>query len=358
VVFVSIGVIDSGARARGTLPLAVRSSELTPALGAWSAWHEAGPIRLGISSCLLGEQVRFDGGHKRDRFLTDELGPWVEWVGVCPEVELGMGVPRPSVRLVEQDGVVRLVSPATGEDFSARMRAYARKRVAELQELELDGYVLKKNSPSCGLLRLKVYGAASGGMPVRRDGSGLFAQVLQEAWPHLPLEEEGRLGDAKIRENFVERIFCRNRWRTFVRRGRSRRRLVEFWTAHKMLVRAHDEQAYQRLGRLVGSAGKGEGAEHYERFEREFFAALAAQATRRRHANVLQHALGYLRELLEPVERAQLASSIDDYRRGLLPLVVPLALLRFQIRKHGVVYLAAQLYFDPHPKELMIRNHV
>jgi uncharacterized protein YbgA (DUF1722 family)/uncharacterized protein YbbK (DUF523 family) len=336
----------------------VRSSELAPALGAWSAWHEAGPIRLGISSCLLGEKVRFDGGHKRDRFLVEELGPWVEWVAVCPEVESGMGVPRPSVRLVEQGGVVRLIAPATGQDFGARMRAYARKRVAELQELELDGYVLKKNSPSCGLLRLEVYDAASPVGPVRRDGTGLFAAALSGAWPHLPLEEEGRLGDARIRENFVERVFCRNRWRTLVRRGRSRRRLVEFWTAHKMLVRAHDEAAYQRLGRLVGSAGQGTLPELYGRFEREFFAALGVQATRRRHADVLRHALGYLRELLDPFERAELASAVDDYRRGLLPLVVPLTLLRSQIRKHGVPYLAAQLYFDPHPRELMIRNHV
>jgi uncharacterized protein YbbK (DUF523 family)/uncharacterized protein YbgA (DUF1722 family) len=338
----------------------VRSSQIQPEHGAWHAWHdEAQPIRLGVSSCLLGEEVRYDGGHKRDAFLVDELGRWIEWVGVCPELELGMGVPRPSVRLVEvpseDGGGLRMLAPDTGEDFTERMSTFAAARVAELQRLELDGYVLKKSSPSCGMARVKVWGFRG---PKRRDGVGLFAQALLAAWPHLPVEEEGRLTDPVLRENFVERIFCRNRWRAFLRRRPTRARLVEFWTAHKLLVRAHDEPGYQRLGRLVGSAKKGDEAALHARFEAELFTTLAKRATARKHANVLQHAMGHVREHVDAGERAQLAAAIDDYRKGLLPLVVPVTLLRFQIQKHSIPYLQGQLYFDPHPKELMLRNRV
>jgi uncharacterized protein YbbK (DUF523 family)/uncharacterized protein YbgA (DUF1722 family) len=334
----------------------MQASEIEGQHGAWSAWHEAArPIRVGVSTCLLGEHVRYDGGHKRDAFLVEELGRWVEWVSVCPEVELGMGVPRPNVHLVEVDGEaeLRMLAPATGEDFTERMRAYATTRVEELRRIELDGYVLKKNSPSCGMARVKVHGF---GGPKRRDGVGLFARALLAAWPHLPVEEEGRLSDPALRENFVERVFCRNRWRALARGSRTRARLIEFWTAHKLLVRAHDEEGYRRLGTLVGSAKKGGTDELYARFEREFFETLARKATVRKHTNVLQHALGHLREHLDAGDRAQLVAAIEDYRAGLLPLVVPITLLRFQIKKHAVAYLLGQLYFDPHPKELMLRN--
>ncbi len=341
----------------------MRASKISREHGAWQTWHDrAGPIRLGISGCLLGEKVRYDGGHKRDDFLVDELGRWVEWVSVCPEVEIGMGTPRPSVRLVEvgpaggdAPGTLRMLSPNTGEDYTARMNAYAQQRVAELKELELDGYVLKKSSPSCGMARVKVWGFSG---PLRKDGVGLYARALLEAWPHLPVEEEGRLSDPVLRENFVERVFCRNRWRTLVKGGQTRGRLVEFWTAHKLLVRAHDEEGYQRLGKLVGSAKKGSTDELYARFEAELFGALTKKATPRKHTNVLQHAMGYLREHLEAGERAQLAAAIEDYHKGLLPLVVPITLVRFQIQKHRIEYLLGQLYFDPHPKELMLRNRV
>jgi uncharacterized protein YbgA (DUF1722 family)/uncharacterized protein YbbK (DUF523 family) len=333
------------------------SSRIKKEHGAWPSWLEkAGAIRLGVSACLLGEEVRYDGGHKRDTFLVEDLGPWVEWVPVCPEVEIGMGVPRPTVRLVDVgEPELRMLSPATGADFTGSMRAHSRQRVAELQALELDGYVLKKGSPTCGMARVKVHGFSG---PLRRDGVGLFAAELLAAWPHLPVEEEGRLTDPLLRENFVERIFCRNRWRTFLKGGRTRGRLVEFWTAHKLLVRAHDEPGYQTLGKLVGSAKKGGDRELYDRFEAAFFETLARKATRAKHTNVLQHALGHLREHLDAPDRAQLVEAIEDYRKGLLPLVVPVTLLRFQIKKHAIAYLAGQLYFDPHPKELMIRNRV
>jgi uncharacterized protein YbbK (DUF523 family)/uncharacterized protein YbgA (DUF1722 family) len=327
-----------------------------PLPGAWRSWHdESLPIRVGVSSCLLGQLVRFDGGHKRDRFLVDELGPWVEWVEVCPEVELGMGVPRPTVRLVKGKGDLRMIEPDSGTDHTDAMLAWSARRVRALHKAELDGYVLKKNSPSCGMERVKVWGETA---PAGKHGVGLFAGVLRRDWPHLPVEEEGRLQDPVLRENFVERLFCRNRWRQLLRSRKSRGRLVAFWTAHKMLVRAHDEAGYQRLGRLVGSARKGGDAELHARFEEEFFTVLARRATRRKHTNVLQHAMGYLREALDAGERALVLEAIRDYHAGMLPLVVPLSLISFQIRKHRIEYLEGQLYFDPHPKELMLRNRV
>lgn len=327
-----------------------------PLPGAWSAWHDDSlPIRVGISSCLLGQLVRYDGGHKRDHFLVEELGPWVEWVDVCPEVELGMGVPRPTVRLVKHADGLRMIEPDSGTDHTEAMLAFSARRVRALQKADLDGYVLKKNSPSCGMERVKVWGESA---PAGKHGVGLYAGVLKRDWPHLPVEEEGRLQDPVLRENFVERLFCRNRWRRLVHGRRTRGHLVEFWTAHKMLVRAHDEAGYQALGRLVGSARKGGDAELYARFEEAFFIALARRATRRKHTNVLQHALGYLREALDASERALLLEAIGDYHKGMIPLVVPLTLVSFQIKKHRVEYLSGQLYFDPHPKELMLRNRV
>jgi uncharacterized protein YbgA (DUF1722 family)/uncharacterized protein YbbK (DUF523 family) len=324
--------------------------------GSWTAWHQADrPIRIGVSACLLGENVRHDGGHARDRFVLETLGQWVEFVTVCPEMEIGMGAPRPTIRLVEGETGKRLVAPSTGEDFTDRMRAYGEQRVAELQDVQLDGFVLKKGSPSCGLERIRVY---RNGMPANRSNSGFFAAALMEHWPLLPLEEEGRLNDARLRENFIERLFCRNRWRTLVAGGLSRRRLVEFHTAHKLLLQAHNESAYRRLGRLVGSAGTMDDARLYAEYEAGFQEALRTKASTKKHTNVLQHAFGHLKTLLKPNEKRELLTAIEDYRRGLQPLIVPLTLMRYEIRRLGIDYLAGQLYFEPHPKELMLRNHV
>ena len=324
-------------------------------LGSWANWHsEALPLRLGVSTCLLGENVRFDGGHARDRFVTDVLGQWFEWVPVCPEVEIGMGAPRPTIRLVEEADGLHLVAPSTGEDFTDRMNSFADEKIAELQGLDLDGYVLKKNSPSCGLERIKVY---RNDMPSRKDERGMFVTRLLERWPALPVEEDGRLNDPRLRENFIERVFSRNRWRVLVSRGLSRRSLVEFHTAHKLLIRAHNEAAYNRMGKLVGSAGSISDAELFTQYELEFQRALTTKATVKQHVNVLQHALGYLKTALDAVEKREILSALEDYRLGMLPLVVPLTLLRYNIRRHGVDYLAGQVYFDPHPRELMLRNH-
>jgi uncharacterized protein YbbK (DUF523 family)/uncharacterized protein YbgA (DUF1722 family) len=281
------------------------------------------PLRVGVSSCLLGREVRFDGGHKRSRFLTDLLGEFVEWVPVCPEVEVGMGTPRPALRLVreeEGDGSrVRMVEIASGHDHTRRMETFASRRVNALRRLELSGYVLKKDSPSCGMTRVKVYGGAM----AKRDGRGLYAAALMAAYPNLPVEDEGRLNDPGLRENFIERVFAYRRLRELFRGRWTNGQVVAFHTA-----------------------------------ESGFMAALTRPATRGKNANVLQHAAGHLKKLLDSASRTELAELIHDYRKGLVPLVVPLTLMAHHVRHHDVEYLKGQIFLEPHPKELMLRNHV
>jgi uncharacterized protein YbgA (DUF1722 family)/uncharacterized protein YbbK (DUF523 family) len=311
-------------------------------------------LRLGVSSCLLGEQVRFDGGHKHDRFLTDVLGRYVEWVPVCPELEVGMGVPRESVRLEGDPDAPRMVGVRTGTDHTAAMRRFAAARVRQLAALDLHGYVFKKGSPSCGLERVKLYGTS--GMPSRR-GQGLFAAAFTGALPLLPVEEEGRLHDPVLRENFIERLFAYRRWRglsTAPRRGA----LVAFHTAHKFQLLAHSPKHYADLGRLVGEQKGRRTAALVAEYGAAFMGALAVHATVPKQVNVLQHLAGFCREHLDAADRRELAAVIDDYRRHLVPLVVPLTLLRHHVERHRVEYVRGQTYLEPHPKELMLRNHV
>jgi uncharacterized protein YbgA (DUF1722 family)/uncharacterized protein YbbK (DUF523 family) len=313
------------------------------------------PIRIGISACLLGEKVRFDGGHKRDSFLVDTFGRFVEWVPVCPEVELGLGTPREALRLVRRDDVIRMVNTKSGRDISDAMRAYARDRVEALGRERLAGYVLKKDSPSCGMERVKIY--AESGMP-ERQGRGLFAEALIARFPHLPVEEEGRLSDPRLRDNFVERVFAWVRLRTLFESRWAVGDLVRFHTAHKMTLLAHDPEAYAELGRLVARAKGADRKTLAARYTELFMGALAAIATTRKHTNVLMHMLGHFKARLDEDARGELLTSIEDYRKGLLPLVVPMTLLRHRVRRCGVEYLAGQVYLEPHPKELMLRNHV
>jgi uncharacterized protein YbgA (DUF1722 family)/uncharacterized protein YbbK (DUF523 family) len=317
--------------------------------------EESRPIRIGISSCLLGQAVRFDGGHKRHEFLTDTLGSFVEWVPVCPEVECGLGTPRESMRLVRKDGGVRLLTVRSAVDLTDEMERYARHRVSELRSEELCGYVLKKDSPSCGLERVKIYGAHN--VPVK-SGRGLFAATLLECFPHLPLEEEGRLSDPHRRENFVERVFAYWRLGGLFGGPWNLGALVRFHTAHKLILMAHSPRAYQEIGQLVGRARKVPRKELAQRYTEAFMKALAVIATARRHTNVLQHMAGYFKDQLDRTSKAELAAAIDDYRRELVPLIVPITLLRHYVRVHAMSYLAGQLYLEPHPKELMLRNHV
>ncbi len=335
---------------------APRGGEATLPQPAWRRWHdESEPIRIGISSCLLGQKVRYDGGHKHDRYLTDVLGQWLTWVAVCPELDLGLGVPRPTIRLEDAEPAPRLVEAKSGRDLTAAMTAYAEAKVGELQQVELDGYIVKKGSPTCGMERVRVYDRH--GVPTR-DGVGIFTRVLRARWPLLPVEEEGRLNDPLLRERFITHVFYRHRWRSLLRQGPSRRRLVEFHTAHKLELRSHNEASYRRLGRIVAAAGTVPEAELFRSYEAELHLALSSSASSKRHANVLYHALGYLKTVLEPLEKQELVQLIEDYRHGLVPLIVPITLLRHHVTKHGVAYLEGQLYLEPHPREMMLRNRV
>jgi len=314
------------------------------------------PIRIGVSSCLLGNEVRYDGGHKRDSFLADTLDRFVEWVPVCPEAELGLGVPRPTMRLEAGGDGIRLVTPATGADHTAAMQRWSAKRLARLAGDELCGYVLKKDSPSCGMERVRVYSAK--GMP-SRSGRGLFAHALLERFPLLPVEEEGRLCDPHLRENFIERVFGYRRLRSFFSVARwTLGDLVAFHTAHKLQLLSHSPKHYEALGRLVAGARRAPRAELRDTYERGFMEALAVLATARRQVNVLQHIAGYFRDRLDDESRSELAGVIEDYRRGLVPLIVPITLVRHYVRRFDVAYLRGQVYLEPHPKELMLRNRV
>jgi len=311
--------------------------------------------RLGISACLLGQPVRYDGGHKLDPFCADVLSPFVEWVPVCPEIEVGMPVPRPAIRLTGRAGAPRLVEPKSGEDWTARMDALAASRVAALAKLDLAGFVLKRSSPSCGLLRVRVHGPR-GGAP-RRDGTGLFARALVERLPLLPVEEEGRLHDPLLRESFIERVFAFQRWEALRQGGLTPGRLVAFHAAHELALLAHSPDGHRRLGRLLAGAKGRPAGELGEAYGALFMASLARPATRGRHLDVLQHMAGSFKRA-PAADRRELEEAVRDFGRGHLPLVVPLTLFRSQVRRHGVGYLAGQTYLDPDPRELLLRNHV
>lgn len=312
-------------------------------------------VRVGISSCLLGNEVRFDGGHKRDRYLTDTLGRFFEWVVVCPEVEMGLGTPRETLRLVGDATAPRLVFAKTGSDQTERMQRWATGRLDALADMDLCGYILKSNSPSCGMERVRVYG--DGKVP-GKPGVGIFARALMDRFPLLPVEEEGRLHDLPLRENFVERVFCYRRWRDLVAGGLTRGKLVAFHTAHKLLLLAHSPTHYTTIGRLVAAAKDHTPRSLESRYGELFMTALKVRATTTKHVNVLQHILGHFKRDLDAQDKAELLSVIGDYHKNLVPLVVPLTLLKHHLHRISVPYIQGQVYLYPHPKELMLRNHV
>jgi uncharacterized protein YbgA (DUF1722 family)/uncharacterized protein YbbK (DUF523 family) len=311
-------------------------------------------IRVGVSTCLLGEHVRYDAGHKHDRYITDILGRHFDLVSVCPEVEVGMGTPREAVRLVREDEDIRMRGVKSGTDHTTAMRRFARRRVAELARLGLSGYILKKGSPSCGMERVRTYTAAGMPAPAAR---GLFAEELLAAMPLLPVEEEGRLGDDVLRESFIERVFAHARVTAMFGARWKTSDLVAFHTREKMLIAAHKPSAEKKLGRIVADAGRRSRSEVAAEYRQGFLEALSRPAPRKRHVNVLLHVLGHFRTVLEPAARRLVLDVIEDYRNGLVPLVVPITLVRHYARLHGVAYIAQQTYLEPHPRELLLRNH-
>lgn len=310
--------------------------------------------RIGVSACLVGKPVRFDGGHKKSDFVADTLSRFVDFVPVCPEVESGMSVPRESLRLVSVPAGLRLIGNRSGADQTDRMNSFAAERVAELSALALDGFVLKKDSPSCGLERVRVY--CDGADQPARTGTGLFAAMLRDRLPALPLAEEGWLRDTALRESFLERIFTHHRMRTSLLEAPSRGKLVAFHSEHKLLYMARSPALYRELGRIAAQSAERPLAATVELYATRAMAALEAHSTPGKQVNVLSHIMGYFKKVLTASEKEELLSLIEEFRAGLHGLVVPLTLLLHHLGKHEVGdWLARQFYFQPYPKELGAR---
>jgi uncharacterized protein YbgA (DUF1722 family)/uncharacterized protein YbbK (DUF523 family) len=312
-------------------------------------------IRIGISSCLLGENVRYDGGHKLDHYLVDTLGKYIEWVPVCPEVEYGLPVPREAMRLVGDPISPRLVTRSSGIDHTKGMLTWAGKKLKDIEKGDLCGFIFKSRSPSSGYKGVKVY--SSSGMPARR-GTGIFAAAFIKHFPLVPIEDDGRLHDPQLRENFIERVFVFQRWKRFVETGPPVKGLVEFHTRHKLLLMSHSPKHYTLLGRLVADSGKLKKDEMLSKYISLLMEGLKLIATVKKNTNVLSHITGYFRKRLGPDEKAELVHVIENYHKGLVPLIVPITLIQHYVRKFDEPYLKKQYYLAPHPLELMLRNHI
>lgn len=313
----------------------------------------AARIRVGISSCLLGQEVRYNGGHKHSPLCTQQLAQYFEFVPTCPELGAGLGVPRPAIRLVGDPAAPRAVhvdDPA--RDVTQPLQDFAARRVPELQDL--CGYIFIKNSPSCGLFRVKVY--QDNGYPHQESGRGLFAAALTRAMPLLPVEEDGRLQDPVLRENFITRVYAWHNWQQLLREGLSAKRLTDFHARYKYTLMAHSPQDYSELGRMLADAGRQDIAELGERYFTRLMQALQCLATRRTHTNVLMHLQGYLKQHLAPREKEHMGAVIEQYRKGILPLVVPVTLLRHHFHQHPDPYIERQAYLQPYPDDLRLRN--
>ncbi|MBS3809791.1 MAG: DUF523 and DUF1722 domain-containing protein [Desulfobacterales bacterium] len=311
-------------------------------------------IKIGISACLLGENVRYNGGHKLDHFLRDTLGRYVEYVPVCPEVEAGFGVPRETMRLEGKADSPRLIKSRSRTDHTEQMRQWAKKRVKELEKDDLCGYIFKKDSPSSGLMRVKVYNDK--GMPEKK-GVGLFAREFVNHFPLIPVEEEGRLQDPRLRENFIEQIFTFKRWRDTVSKTPGIGSIVDYHSRNKLLLMAHSPEYLRSMGKLVAGAGQMDRDKFYREYEAQLIAALRLKPTIKKHINVLQHIMGYFKNQLSLDEKQELLEIFDQFRAGYVPLLVPMTLLNHYTRKYDQKYLKQQTYLNPHPIELKLRSY-
>lgn len=311
--------------------------------------------RIGVSSCLLGQEVRYDGGHKLNRYVARTLGEYLELVPWCPEVAIGLGIPRPTIRQVRSGNGIRVVGvDDSSMDVTDRLIDYAREVGASAAVHSLSGYIFKKDSPSCGMERVRVYTDKG----VERTGTGAYASEIMAMHPNLPVEEEGRLNDAVLRENFITRVFTLHRWQQQMADGVTPKKLVAFHTAHKFLVLAHHEPGYRALGRLVADAGTADLKQLGENYLALLMQSLKHHATPKKQANVLMHIMGFFKEQLDSGDKAELLGLIDAHREGLVPVIVPITLVNHFLRKFPDVYIEKQVYLEPHPRELMLRNHV
>lgn len=312
-------------------------------------------IRIGVSACLMGEKVRYDGQHKHDSYITGTLGQWFEFVPVCPEFELGLGVPRETMRLEGDPENPRLMTGKSRKDLTKPMTDWCSKRVKELEQEDLCGFIFKSKSPSSGLFRVKVY--SDKGMP-SNAGRGLFAKAFTDRFPLLPVEEEGRLNDPGLRENFIEQVFTLKRWREMLAEANTRGGLVKFHERHKYLLMSHSIPHYRELGRIVADMKGRHLPQIQAEYHEKMMEALRLRATRRKHVNVLQHLAGYFKKQLDADEKQELQETIATYAQGLFPLIVPVTLINHYIRKYQEPYLGQQVYLKPHPTELCLRNQV
>ncbi len=312
------------------------------------------PIRLGISRCLLGDKVRYDGGHKHDPFLTGTLGEYVEYVPVCPEVECGLSIPREAMRLVGDPDNPRLLTQKTGIDHTRRMKAWAEGRLAELEREELCGFIFKSKSPSSGMERVKVY-SDSGNLI--GQSPGIFPRMFMERFPMLPVEAEGRLRERHLRERCIDRIFVLRRYRDMLKGGQVLGNLVTFHTRHKLQIMAHSPEIYRAMGRLVATGKDMPREQLFRKYHEHLMTAMRMRATPPKNRNVLQHIMGYFKNDLLSEEKQELLELINQYARGIVPLIVPVTLLNHYVMKYEDFYLQDQTYLRPHPVELKLRNH-
>lgn len=311
-------------------------------------------LKIGVSACLVGEDVRHSGGHCRNRFVTDKLSEFADFVPTCPEVAIGMGVPRETVRL-ERDGdsSINMRAPKSGRDFTDAMRTFANERAEELKDDDLDGYIFKKDSPSCGVFRVKIY---EKDQPAERRGTGLFAERMMAAHPNLPVEEDGRLSDSGLRENFIEQVFAYRRVKDLFAGHWSRKEVVDFQAREKMLMLSHSPALAKKIGQMVAKIDSFDRAQFKEDYISAFMACMREKPTKGLHANTLSHMAGFLKNDLSADGRRELKTAIEDYQNGLVPLIVPITMMQHFIRRFNAIYLAHQTYLMPHPKTLMLRN--
>ena len=313
------------------------------------------PIKIGISSCLLGNNVRYDGRNKLDRLLRETLGAFVEYVPVCPEAEFGLGIPREPMRLEGNIDDPRLVVIKTEKDISQKMKQWSQRRVNELEKEGLFGFIFKSRSPSCGIERVTVF--KERGVPIP-GGTGLFAREFMNRFPLVPVEDEEKLQDPGLRENFIERIFVLKRWRDLIKGKNTANKLVRFHTENKLLFFSHGEKHYRLMGRIVADAGKNNIEKIYRTYEETMLEAIKLKSTPNKHANVLMHMMGYFKKTLSSDEKQELMEKINEYKDGFIPLIVPVTLISHHVRKFDEPYLKSQTYLNPHPVELKLRNHV
>jgi uncharacterized protein YbgA (DUF1722 family)/uncharacterized protein YbbK (DUF523 family) len=312
-------------------------------------------IPVGISSCLLGQKVRFDGGHKEDRYITKTLSNYIQWLPVCPEVEMGLPVPRENIRLVKVENNIRLLRGKTQKDYTEQMQKWAENRLNQLKSENLCGYILKRSSPSCGMERVRVYNPK--GIP-EKNGVGIYAQALKNKFPNMPIEEEGRLNDAVLLENFIERVFAYYRLKNLIKSNPSAKEVIDFHTSYKLILMAHSPVNYKRLGQYIASIDKIPSAEFLNNYVSLFMKTLSFKATLKKHSNVLLHVMGYFKNYLDKDDKQECLDIIEKYRLGYVPLIVPITILKHHLRRNPLDWLVNQNYFNPYPEELMLRNKI